>query len=278
MTDRHDIWHRISDHEESPPPEVFDKLRRLLTEGDAVQDESLQREAVFEKLKEHAIPPPLFLRQRIDAALGNRGSFFSRNRWYIAAAACLGLIVAGWMIYRGQLVTGAQTRVAGDRRHLIQTPVIRTPDTVSAVSANKDSSDNPAHTSVDGAGLVAARVGKTPVPFVIDGQAFPVTDNDLLFTLTNFTYPDIPAYITRPSDQPLKVEVDQYARLYISADMLRMIRESCLVLPSGRASRKARKMKRRLEGWKEKDQKRFDKGGNGSNPLDPLDLAEFIFR
>ena len=59
--------------------------------------------------------------------------------------------------------------------------------------------------------------------------------------------------------------------------MLNMMKQTYEVLANGKATRKARRTKRRLDNWKEKDQKRFDKG-NEANPLDPVDLAEFIFR
>ena len=59
--------------------------------------------------------------------------------------------------------------------------------------------------------------------------------------------------------------------------MLEMMKQMYQVLPNGKPARKARKAKRRLESWKEKDQKRFDRDA-GANPLDPVDLGDFIFK
>ncbi|HVW59473.1 MAG TPA: hypothetical protein VHC48_05545, partial [Puia sp.] len=119
------------------------------------------------------------------------------------------------------------------------------------------------------------KISVRPV-FSIEGQTLSATDNDLLVTFTSFAYQDVPAYLTRSIDKPLKINIDQYTHLYVSKNMLSMMKQTYEVLPNGKPARKARRMKRRLDNWKEKDQKRFDKGK--SNPLDPMDLAEFIFR
>ena len=273
MTDRHDIWHHLKDHEALPPQEVFERLRQTLEAGNVMQN--AEGEEDMERLQQHEVMPPAFLGRRIEKRLGIRPRVFGKVRWYLSAAACLVLIVAGWLVYRNY-DTGETGIAAGKKtqRPAIQKgPATLPADTLlkrdtSRMLAGKTATDTHAATHDE---ISVHRV------FSIGGQAVSVTDNDLLVTFTSFVYPDVPAYLTRNTDKPLKIDVDQYTRLYVSRIMLDMMKETYQVLPNGKPARKARRMKRRLDNWKEKDQKRFDKG-NEANPLDPVDLAEFIFR
>jgi hypothetical protein len=264
MADRQDIWHHLKDHEALPPQEVFDRLRQRLEEGNDM-----------ERLQRHEVTPPAFLGRRIEERVGIRPQSLGKVRWYMSAAACLVLMVVGWMVYRGN-TAGPRVATVDKKQPAIQKGPASLPvsDTLfgqkdtSAALAGKPAKD----------AYAAARDGiSVHHVFSVGGQAVPVADNDLLATFTSFIYPDVPAYLTRNTDKPLKIDVDQYTSLYISRNMLDMMKETYQVLPNGKPARRARRMKRRLDNWKEKDQKRFDKGSR-ANPLDPVDLAEFIFK
>lgn len=271
MTDRQDIWHYLKDHEVFPPQEVFTRLQQMLVSENAVPGPSVQ--PPLERLQRHEIMPPLFLGRQIEERIGIRPRALGKVRWYLSAAACLVLALAGWMIYRGHTTGQRAVAVNNKGKEVIQKgPASLPADTL----LKKDTSRALAgETATDTRPAAGDKISVRPV-FSIEGQTISATDNDLLVTFTSFAYPDIPAYLTRNTDKPLKIKIDQYTHLYVSKNMLSMMKQTYEVLPNGKPARKARRMKRRLDNWKEKDRKRFDKGG--ANPLDPVDLAEFIFR
>jgi len=264
MTDRPDIWNHLKDHEELPPQEVFDRLQHALENEDVH----------FERLQQHEVPPPSFLRQKIEDGAGIRRSGSGVMRWYLSAAACLLLIVAGWIVYRSNrdsLRTAAREKTMPSPASPAGVPLHA--DTLSGKT------DTSTGTTTMTAGVVTpSGSGKNGrLTYSIGGRSVPVTDNDLFATFISYTYPDIPGYLTRDADKPLSIYVDQYTSITVSKNMLEMMKQMYQVLPNGKPARKARKAKRRLESWKEKDQKRFDRGA-GANPLDPVDLGDFIFK
>jgi len=274
MTDRHDIWHRLKDHEASPPHEIFGRLQQMLQTGDAVPAQTAGNP--FERLQQHEVPPPADLHRQIEVRTGIKRASSGRTQWYLVAAACATLLVAGWLIYRSY--TAKETNIAVARKTQQPGPSkAAVPVVTDTLNASGDTSGRLAGTTIADTHAPAPSGKGIRPAFSIDGQTIRVTDNDLLATFTSFTYPDVPAYLTRNTGKPLKIYIDQYTQLYVSKNMLDMIKVTYQVLPNGKPARKARKMKRRLDNWKEKDQKRFDKD-NGANPLDPVDLAEFIFR
>ncbi len=109
-----------------------------------------------------------------------------------------------------------------------------------------------------------------------EGKEFTLVDDDLLVTLTGFHYDAIPGFITR-EDKDITIKVDEYASISISPEMHKMMKRMYCYRSPGLPTRKARKERERLEGWKKADEAFFD-GQTGKNPLDPADLAEFLFK
>ncbi|MDO6429177.1 hypothetical protein Q4E93_01170 [Flavitalea sp. BT771] len=276
MTDRPDIWNHLKDHEVLPPQEVFDRLQDALEneEGHPLSAPGPEVSPLMERLQQHEVPPPPFLRQHIEEGSGIRPSRSGAIRWYLSAAACLLLIVSGWIIYRSN---------RGPLRTAAREKTLPPPASSAVAPLHTDTLSGKTDTSTGTAAMTAnvvtpAGSGKNGrLTYSIGGRSVAVTDNDLFATFISYTYPDIPGYLTRDADKPLSIYVDQYTSITVSKNMLEMMKQTYQVLPDGRPARKARKAKRRLESWKEKDQKRFDKGA-GVNPLDPVDLGDFIFK
>jgi hypothetical protein len=101
----------------------------------------------------------------------------------------------------------------------------------------------------------------------VEGHTYPLADNDLLLTLVNFNYP-----LAHHAPVPQGL----YSGLAISEQAEAMINVAQETRSNGKPTRKARRMKKRLEDWKKADEKRFDK--EGSNVMDPFDLGTFIFK
>jgi hypothetical protein len=264
MTDRRDIWSHLRDHEELPPQEMFDRLQHALEKEDVY----------LERLQQHEVPPPSFLRQRIEDSSGIRPLRSGVMRWYLSAAACLLLIVSGWIVYLSNRDSSHTVAIKKTPQGPASSAGV--PLHTDTLSGRTDTSAG-AGTTTAGAGTSAGSEKNGRLTYNIGGRSVTVADNDLFATFISYTYPDIPAYLTREADKPLSIYVDQYTSITVSKNMLEMMKQMYQVLPNGRPARKARKAKRRLESWKEKDQKRFDRGA-GANPLDPVDLGDFIFK
>jgi len=111
----------------------------------------------------------------------------------------------------------------------------------------------------------------------IEGHPLALVDNDLLVTFTSFRYPEIGEYIGQEGEYDLRIHVDQYTNIALSPTMAGFIKEMYSYRKNGKPTRKARKTKERLERWQAADQKQFDSSAR-SNPIDPFDLGDFLFR
>lgn len=268
MTDRPDIWHYLKDHEIFPSAEVSNRLRIMLKIDDGLSDPAL---GVIERVQDHEAAPPAELEAMIAERCGaliperrKRGGM----RWYVAAAAaCLVLVVAGGII----MVKKEKPAV-----------VTAGPSVATVLPSRTDSGSQKGNVVRDMTvaarpdSAAAVKVGREP-SFSVGGEAVHVADNDLLTAFASYTYPEIPDYLLREGDQPLRIYVDQYTNIFVSKNMRALLKELYEVRNNGKPTRKARRARRRLDDWKEKDEKRWDKSGK-ANPLDPVDLGEFIFK
>jgi hypothetical protein len=84
-------------------------------------------------------------------------------------------------------------------------------------------------------------------------------------------------HVGKVDDKDMKVHLDQYTNIVISKQVIAMIKEMYQVRSNGKPTRRARKMKERLEDWKKADEKHFDSTAF-FNAADPFDLAEFILK
>ena len=300
MDNRPDIWRRLQDHETTPPQELSDRVLHAFRETHApnadhpLTDPSLRVSTEnglrsLERLQQYITPPPAFMQ----AAIRNStiGSGTRRNGWfppfrffYGAVAACL-LIVAGLVFYLAEISPKQPTK---DVARKTTTPASVLPvqqDTTAPQSIAGDSSavamsvagDATDSTTGGATGAnITARVNR-PLALYIDHHAFPLVDNDLLVTLTSFRYPEIADHVGKADDQAMKVHLDQYTNIVISKQVIAMIKEMYQTRSNGKPTRRARKTKEKLEDWKKADEKHFDSTAF-FNAVDPIDLAEFIFK
>ncbi len=300
MDNRPDIWSRLQDHEMTPPKELFDRLLLAIratharTDNPPVNPPSLHAPAEngirsLERLQQYTTPPPAFIQTAIrNSTIGSgsrRFGWFPRFRFFYAAiAACL-VIVSGIVVYR--MSTSRQPHIKD---------VVGKTTTPASVSPVQQDAPGPLNPAEDSSGAATAVTGNatdstftastvaniTPginrqQVWYIDHRSFPLVDNDLLVTLTSFKYPEIADHVGKASDQAMKIRLDQYTNIVISKEVVTMIKEMYETRSNGKPTRKARKMKGRLEDWKKADEKHFDSTAF-FNAADPIDLAEFIFK
>ena len=282
MDNRPDIWRRLQDHEITPPQELSDRVfHDFRTTENGLRS--------LERLQQYITQPPAFMQVAIRNSTIGSGS--RRNGWfppfrffYGAVAACL-VIVAGIVFYLAGVSPQKRTK---DVARKITTPVSVLPaqqDTTAPQSIAGDSSG--VATAVTGDATDSTAAGSTTTNITvtanrsqtiyIDHRSFPLVDNDLLVTFTSFRYPEIADHVGKAEDKDMKVHLDQYTNIVISKQVVAMIKEMYQTRSNGKPTRRARKMKDKLEDWKKADEKHFDSTAF-FNAADPVDLAEFIFK
>ena len=290
MDNRSNIWRRLQDHQILPPAEMFDNLRKNLPLTDEADRNG------FRKLQDHPLTPPPFLWSAIKAAAlppkpithpkpgtqpkpaiqpkpnthPKRGKI--RSLLPYAVAACLLLILIGVVVDRNPH-TDPITKARTANRHAEKPGTAWTPDTAASQTGPANAaSDN----TIDSSAAVFPTDRGLALALTIDGSSFSLVDNNPLTTLISYKYPALRNRINNKRDPNLRIRLDQYTNIALSRVMTGMIRDLYDTRSNGMPSRKARKTKERLEKWKSDDEKQFD-GSNFSNPLDPIDLAEFLF-
>lgn len=255
MEKRTDSWHHLQDHATPPPAEVFDKLRQLL---DPAPGE-------MRRLGEHSIPPPPHLRAIITGPRRSR-PFLQ----YAAAAACILFCTIGVLFYRATRRHDAS--VTQNKPNPI--PAITATDTLSD-SVTAASPKALAGNIPDSANTQA--IALSPIALTVDGERFTLTDNSPLATFTSYNYPALGKHVNhRKNETTLHIHLDQYTNIALSPVMTATLRDLYDTRPDGTPSRKAKKTRDKLGKWDTEDKKEFDLHYM-SNPLDPMDLAEFLF-
>lgn len=303
MANKADILNRLQQYEVQPPPEVFHSLFHRL-QAESVQPEEAKWQGMLQGLQQLEIPPPSFMPAAIADAIAGKPLFsflqdvavappadaFERIVRAIstdslavkapirklftplrAIAAALLLVAAGWGIYRFAVQSPDKPSVELAGQTTPQpTPVI---DSVHQTAAHPDS--------------VIARFQlydnvKTENyfknnRFTAEGVSMQLVDNDFFVTFASYQYEELPSFLTEEENSELTIRLDQFSYFTISRNMMDMLKKMYQRKSKGTLTRKARKEKEKLERWKKADGARFDQK-RAANPLDPIDLAEFLFK
>ncbi len=110
----------------------------------------------------------------------------------------------------------------------------------------------------------------------IAGIKFPIVDNDYLASFAALNENNLPAFLRVEKPIATTVTIDDYTYITISEGMGAMMKKMYKTRKSGKPTRRARKAKEKLENWRRADAEYFNQNST-SNPLDPLDLGNFIF-
>lgn len=296
MANKPDIFSRLQEYEVQPPPEVFHHLFHRLQAEMATADDS-QWQGVLQGLQQLEIQPPSFMPLTIannipdeplfsflqGIAIAPPAGAFDRIIHevsappvrklflrYSAIAAVLLLVVAGWSIYRftnhapGKVPVTLARKTVPEKLPVADT--VKQKATIDPDTARYQLYDN----------LSVVNYFKTN-RFVAEGSGMQLVDNDFMVTFTSFRYEELPSFLTEEENSELIIRIDKYSYFTISKGMMDMLKRMYQRRSRGTPTRKARKEKEKLEQWKTADSARFDIK-QLSNPLDPIDLAEFIFK
>jgi len=289
MENRTDIWHHLKDHESAPPPELHQRLLLTLdavAQDHAVDNENSENRAVFQKLMEHSIPPPADLSEDINSTIAStvKPTEPHRNKayrllWSYTAAASILLIIFGGLFYRTSYsATGHSTGATAHPTSPAAATTAATTATARGTSAQTPATDQPSPATPSAAAPVTITSSRpAQLSLAIDNHKITLVDNNILATFTDYKYPVLRDYVNEEKENKgMRIHLDQYTDINLSPTMTATLKTLYGTRSDGTLDRKARKTKERLQRWEAGDNKQFDPR-YASNPLDPIDLAEFIF-
>ena len=291
MENRTDIWHHLKDQETVPPPGLYQGLLHKLdtvAQDHAADHETMENRATFQKLMEHAIPPPSDISADISSAIASaaKPNRPRRNKPYklllsYTAAASILLIVFGAFFYRTSYSASSPSAHPTGPATLAKSPAATA--TVRGDSARTTITDHPTAANPSAANPSAANATaalpsrQAQLSLAVDNNRITLVDNNILATFTDYKYPALRDYVREEKeDVGIRIHLDQYTDISLSPAMTATLRMLYGTRPDGSLDRKARKTKEKLQKWEAEDNKQFDPR-YASNPLDPIDLAEFIF-
>ena len=297
MANKPDIFSRLQEYEVQPPPEVFHNLFNRL-QAEMSPDDNSQWQGALQRLQELEIQPPSFMPLTIANNISEEPSFSFLQEMaiappagafdrivhqvsatpvrklfprYRAIAAVLLLVVAGWSIYRFTNHSSGKAPAAVAKKTVPGKLPVTDPVKQPAAHINTDTARYQLYDNVR-----VENYFKTN-RFVAEGSGMQLVDNDFIVTFTSFRYEELPPFLTDEENSELIIRIDKYSYFTISKNMMDMLKKMYHLRSRGTPTRKARKEKAKLEQWKTADSARFD-NMHSSNPLDPIDLAEFIFK
>ncbi len=303
MANRTDIFDRLRQYEVQPPPGAFHDLMGRL-EAEAVLEQDSQWLGAFQALQELEIQPPAFMPATITHAVEESVLFtnlqdisieppagaFARilqevdktqapatlRRLFTpfrAIAAILVLIIAGLAFYyfRGQISVQPPPELAWQTKDG-KKPIVDSPQH-STVAILPDSARYKIYDNAKAENFFKNN------KFTAEGSGLQLVENDFIVTFASYRYEALPAFLAEEEDaeSELMVRLDQYSYFTISENMLSSLRKMYQQRKRGTPTRRARKEREKLEQWKSADEARFD-FKQTNNPLDPIDMAEFIFK
>lgn len=306
MANRSDILNRLREYEVPPPPAVFHNLMNRLQ---ADRAEEAQWLGAWQGLQELEIQPPSFLSVAItkaivekpllaalqDMAITPPAGAFNRILRQIAAesktqapptpirklfyrfraiAAVLLLVIAGWGIYR----FADHPPAAPSAKTAPQTAARQSSsnDTVQQQPATPYKPDMARYEVYDN---VKTQNYFKNNRFTVEGTGMSLVEHDFMVTFASYRYDELPSFLAGDEEESseMKIRLDQYSYFTISKEMMKSLKRMYQRKGKGTPTRKARKEKAKLEQWKKADESHFDYR-RFHNPLDPIDLAEFIFK
>lgn len=276
MPDINDILHSLKEHSVLPPAGNLETILKSLEEikSPGVESNGLNQ---LSRLHVASVPPPSFLLDNIVSAVSSpvTSPVVRMPRTYLWGVAAAVIVAAtAWGIYK---FTGTKKEIPTELATAPPATETRpfTPPPVPVADKTATAAD---HGPLAGTHRMA---GKKHIPTPVytasvDGYDFPVSNNDLLVSFASFNYNNLPAFITSDETAPVEIRIDQSTSITVSEGMVSMMKTMYKTKRNGKPTFNAKRTKKRIEKWKASDAKFFDKNP-GKNPMDPFDLAEFIF-
>jgi len=297
MADTNKIFRSLQDYSETPPPGLYAKLWKkiktisqhnkdvpatinLAAETNHIPETLTEEQKIWKSLQDYVDPenpPPVFdpkmIREFVSDNKNTTISARQRNRriWIYSATAAAAAItgIVFWVFTN----TGKQDEEPVKISNNIQNIKADTIVTVSSTTAviNKQDIKPGKQTNT---GAITKQYRNIILSTNTTETNTAITDNDFFYTLTNFSLPAANDFLGVIKKNK-KISLNSYSYVNISDKMAALLKQMYAVNRRNKYTWKARRTKVRLNRWKKDDAKYFD-NGTGKNPLDILDLSEFL--
>ena len=281
------VFKKLADKETAPPLFLQSAILK------AIEDKKFLQETGLDQLIDHEIQPPAHLFENIQKqikAVGKKSNkavvininSFKQFRMPVAASLLL-CLMAGLIFKKFNFVGSHQN---SENFYTTET-AINTPDT-SLNTLNKIEADKGLPKDKTAVALRTKTKTLAPVnnegnssellaekALNIGGMNIPFVDNDFFATFTSFNYVTTDIFKNVPEGQDLVVRLNNYSAISISSKMQAMMKKMYKTKRNGKIPNSAKKLQKKLLGWKVDDNKAFDSDEKKS-PLDTIDLLDFL--
>ena len=282
MQKKEEILKQLSNYEVKPPDflsrNVLDKIHSIHSNEEKLEEK-------MQALQHYSSSPPQELYQRIITSLGlnKKAKVVSINKGWWAAAAVLLMGIAIWVLLPKQNISD-EGLVQNTENPLPQAPP-NTQITVHDSTINSNSVTKPAtkknNHSPGWATYKSPATGNNEFEnfsvssIFLDGASYQVKDKEYFTHLTSFEPDEVPSFVYRNSNEKVMLYVDNSTAITISPNMMKMMKKLYSTRSNGKPTRKAVRLKKRLNSWKKADEVYFDKNLD-KNPMNPVDLGNFL--
>lgn len=277
------ILNKLRDFEKEPPVSFFESIKQRSHFATDIAAPTASSEAALTELKNYSVNPPAYLYQRIlnlVKELREPAKVIKLQSYLRAAAVAASvLLVAGiWKLVSKNEVEPINDGVVtiSNTKPIENTVVQPKPDTNKPQIAPAPKNNIIAFTNLRPKEIKELPAAPDTFSILIDGASFVVKNNDLYSTFTSLEYNNLPAFIAAPEPKPYRLRIDKSTAINLSESMVGMMQKMYRTRSNGKPTRKAIRMKKKMDKWKDADQTYFDKNVE-KNPIDPIDLGEFLF-
>jgi len=238
---------------------------------------------VFRSLQDYVIAPPVFSALKVgESNMAETGIYPAKKTakvigftYFSRIAAAILIIVCGiWIVYSSHAKTDNASIVTGSS----QNTALPSDNNITSPKNNSGKND-----------LITASVnkrrnnktgsfenGKKTIVFGAINSKSKLIDNDILLTLVSYKYNEyLPLLYEIKRNN--KIRLDEFSYVTISDKMNSLLKKMYATNRKNKPTRRAKRLLAKITKWKKADEKYFDTNP-GNNPLDIIDLSEFILK
>ncbi|UAY52750.1 hypothetical protein [Ferruginibacter albus] len=268
----------LQNHEVQPPAEYFTEIWNSVSANDVPENSFSSRDTeIFNSLKDYSLIPPAFDSINIfENKAPQKSKVVSFSYFTKIAAAVIIVIFSAWLLYYFLQPKKTQSSVAtvtapqpAETKASTASPVETTIDKKSPTTINQSL------VTVNNTPVQHSSASLAPIKSTLKKERTTLVDNDVILTLVSYKYADYSGLLAKIKKNK-KIKLDNFSYVTVSDKMNAMLKDMYSTKRNLKPTRKAKKIKRTLNNWKKEDEKYFDAARSSKNPVDIIDLSEFV--